>query len=296
MLLGGGDYKYELVEGWAKLPEGWVFSLVSDVAIDSRGRIYAFTRGKHPVVVFDQEGNFVTSWGYGEFGISPNLVSQSHGIFIDPDDKVYLTDAYQHVVRRYTLLGEMEQQWGTPGVPGVTYYRREFNMPTGVAMGPEGEIYISDGYGNRCIHKYTPTGEHILTWGDAGNGPGEFAVVHNIGCDKTGRVLVCDRENDRVQIFDPDGKHMETWEDVIAPGDVWITDDNTVYVVEQGGGGGRVSVFSPEGELLSRFAGSQGGVLEAPHGICVDGEGSVYVAEIGSGNQGQRLQKFARRQ
>jgi DNA-binding beta-propeller fold protein YncE len=294
MVLGDGDYKYELVQGWAKLPEGWVFSLVSDAAIDSRGRIYAFTRGKHPIIVFDKAGNFVTSWGYGEFGISPHIISQSHGIFIGPDDSVYLTDAYQHVVRKYTPLGDMEQQWGTTGVPGVTYYCREFNMPTGVAIAPDGCFYVSDGYGNRCVHKYTPAGEHLLTWGQAGSGPGEFAVVHNIGCDKTGRVLICDRENNRIQIFDPDGKHIETWSELLAPGDVWITDDNTIYVAEQGGGGGRVSVFSPAGELISRFSGAQGGVLEAAHGICVDDEGSIYVAEIGAGNRGQRLQKFVR--
>ena len=90
MALGEGDYRYELAEGWAKLPEGWVFSMVSDAAIDSKGRIFAFTRGKHPIIVFDKDGNFVTSWGYGEFGISPHLVSQSHGIFIGPDDEVYL--------------------------------------------------------------------------------------------------------------------------------------------------------------------------------------------------------------
>ena len=293
MALGEGDYKYELVEGWAKLPEGWSFSMVSDAAIDSKGRIFAFSRGKHPVIIFDKDGNFVTSWGYGEFGISPHLVSQSHGIFIGPDDEVYLTDAWQHVVRRYTLLGDMQRQWGRPGVSGVTYYQREFNMPTGVAIGPDGCIYVSDGYGNRCVHKYSSIGEHVTTWGEAGNGPGQFSVVHNIGCDKTGRVLVCDRENDRIQIFDPDGKHMETWTDVIAPGDVWVTDDNTVYVVEQGGMG-RVSVWSSEGELLSRFAGSEGGVLEAPHGICVDDEGSIYVAEIGGEGRGERLQKFAR--
>ena len=184
----------------------------------------------------------------------------------------------------------MEREWGTPGLPGVTYYKREFNMPTGVAIGPDGSIYVSDGYGNRCVHKYSSIGEHLLTWGEAGSGPGEFAVVHNIGCDKTGRVLVCDRENDRVQIFDPDGKHMETWTDVTAPGDVWVTDDNTIYVVEQGGSG-RVSVWSPEGERLSRFAGTEDGVLEAPHGICVDDEGSIYVAEIGGDGRGERLQK-----
>ena len=293
MTLGDGDYKYELVEDWAKLPEGWVFSLVSDVDIDSRGRIYTFTRGKHPIIVFDKEGNFITSWGYGEFGISPHLVSQSHGIFITPTDEVYLTDAYQHVMRKYTPLGDMEREWGTPGVPGVTHYRREFNMPTGITMAPDGCIYVSDGYGNRCVHKYSQSGEHLLTWGEPGKGPGQFAVVHNIGCDKTGRVFVCDRENNRIQIFDPEGKHMETWTDVVAPGDVWITDDNMIYVVEQGSGG-RVSVWTPEGERISRFAGAPAGVMEAPHGLCVDDEGSIYVAEIGADNLGQRLQKFTR--
>ena len=178
-------------------------------------------RGKHPIIVFDKDGNFVTSWGYGEFGISPHLVSQSHGIFIGPDDEVYLTDAWQHVVRRYTLLGEKESEWGRPGVPGVTYYKREFNMPTGVAIGP-GRIYLCVGWlwQSLCPQVFKRPGEHLLTWGDAGSGPGEFAVVHNIGCDKTGRVIVCDRENNRIQIFDPDGKHIETWTDVIAPGDV----------------------------------------------------------------------------
>lgn len=293
MSLGQGDYQYELVENWAKLPEGWAWSLVSDVAIDSQQRIYVFTRGKHPLIVFDKRGNFITSWGYGEFGISPHLVSQSHGIFIDPEDKVYLTDAYQHVVRRYTRLGEMERQWGTPGVPGVTHYRRHFNMPTGVAMDPDGSFYVSDGYGNRCIHKFSNQGEHVLTWGEPGSGPGQFAVVHNIGVDKAGRLLVCDRENNRIQLFDPEGEFLEEWTDVSAPGDVWVTDDGTIYVAEQGDSG-HVSVWSQQGDLISRFSGSRGGVMEAPHGLCVDDEGSIYVAEIGEHGHGQRLQKFAR--
>ena len=292
MTLGEGDYRYEEVEGWAKLPEGWEFTQVSDAAIDSQGRIYAFTRGKHPIVVFDQAGNFLTSWGYGEFGITPHLVSQSHGIFITPDDKVYLTDSFQHVVRRYDRLGDLERQWGTPGLPGVTFYSREYNMPTGVAFAPDGEsYYVSDGYGNRCVHKYSKDGEHLFSWGEAGSGPGQFAVVHNIGVDKTGRVLVCDRENSRIQIFDPDGKYMEQWTDVSNPGDVWITDENLIYVAEQGSGG-RVSIWSPEGEMLCRFWDDK--AIQSPHGLCVDDEGSIYVAEIGMDHKGQRLQKFAR--
>ena len=293
MALGEGDFKYELVEGWAKYPEGWVSSLVSDAAIDSRGHIYIFTRGKHPIIVFDKEGRFITSWGYGEFGISPHLISTSHGIFIGPDDEVYLTDSLQHIVRRYSRLGDMEREWGNRGVAAVTYHRGQFNMPTGVAIGLDGAIYISDGYANRCVHKYSKEGEHLLTWGEPGSGPGQFAVVHNIGCDREGRVLVCDRENDRIQIFDPDGVFIEEWTDVSMPGDVWITEEGMIYVVEQSDFG-RASVWTPAGECLSRFSGSQGGVLEAPHGVCVDDEGSIYVAEIGAGDLGQRIQKFAR--
>lgn len=293
MALGEGDYQYELVDGWPQTPEGWELSLVSDAAVDGQGRVYAFTRGKHPLIVFDKDGRFITSWGYGEFGISPNLVSQSHGIFIGPDDQVYLTDAYQHVVRRYSKLGEKNREWGVPGVPGVTYYRREYNMPTGVTFSSDGHMFVSDGYGNRSIHKYTSDGEHITSWGEGGSGPGQFAVVHNIGCDKEDRLLVCDRENNRIQLFDLDGKYIEEWTGVSSPGDVWITDDGMIYVVEQGTGG-HVSVWTPKGECISRFSGAEGGIVEAPHGVAVDDEGSIYVAEIGAGDRGQRILKFSR--
>ena len=289
MPLGQGDFQFELVDGWPNLPEGWIMAEASDAAIDSRGRIYVFTRGKHPIMVFDKEGNFVTSWGYGEFGLTPHLVSQSHGIFISPDDEVYLTDSLQHIVQRYSRLGDLEHQWGTVGVCKPTYNKDQFNMPTGVAMAPDGTIYVSDGYGNRCVHKFTGSGEHLKTWGEAGSAPGQFAVVHNLGVDSTGRVLVCDRENDRIQIFDPDGQFMEEWTGMSMPGDVWITADDTVYVAEQGESG-HLSVWTAEGERISRFSGTEGGVLTSPHGLCVDDEGSVYVAEIGNG---KRVQKFA---
>ena len=286
MPLGQGDYQYEAVEDWPNLPEGWIFSLVSDAAVDSQGRIYAFTRGKHPVMVFDKAGNFITSWGYGEFGITSHRPSEPHGVCIGPDDRVYLVDALQHIVRKYTRLGELEREWGNPGVPGMTHYRHEYNIPTGVAFDPDGSMYVSDGYGNRCVHKYSKEGDHLFSWGEGGSGPGQFAVVHNIVCDKTGRVVVCDRENNRIQIFDSDGAFIEEWTDLIGPGGAWITDDNIIYVAEHSGS--RISIWSPEGELISRFSGP---AVKSSHGICVDDEGSIYVAEI---NQGQRLQKFVR--
>ena len=217
-------------------------------------------------------------------------MSTSHGIFIGPDDEVYLTDSFQHIVRRYSRLGDLQHQWGERGACQPTFNGRPFNMPTGVALGPDGSIYVSDGYGNRRVHKYSKGGELQKSWGGPGSGPGEFAVVHNLGCDRDGRVIVCDRENNRIQLFDPDGAFMEEWADLSMPGDVWITDDNMVYVAEQGESG-HLSVWTPRGECISRFSGSPGGVLECPHGLCVDDEGGIYVAEIG---HAQRVQKFAR--
>ena len=212
-------------------------------------------------------------------------------------------DLYNHRVQKFTAEGKFLTAWGQKekvnnvrsvlnslfdeGLSGKFYFAAK------IAVHPEGEVYVSASYNTR-VQVFTEDGTFLRKWGGMGVWGGRFRVASDIAFDRKGRVYVADYYNNRVQIFDPDGKHMETWEDVIAPGDVWITDDNTIYVVEQGGGGGRVSVFSPEGELLSRFAGSQGGVMEAPHGICVDDEGSVYVAEIGGGSVGQRLQKFAR--
>jgi len=157
-----------------------------------------------------------------------------------------------------------------------------------------GRVALCLGWLWQSLHSQIhPRWRNIATWGGPGHGPGDFSIVHNIGCDRTGRLLVCDRENDRIQLFDPDGNYLEEWTGLEMPGDVWITPYNTIYVAEQGGSG-HVSVWSPDGRLISRFSGAPGGVLEAPHGICVDAQGSIYVAKIGGPGRGQRLQKFAR--
>ena len=124
-----------------------------------------------------------------------------------------------------------------------------------------------------------------------GAGPGEFALLHNIWVDDDSRVFICDRENDRIQIFDRDGNYLEEWTDLKKPGDIWVS-DGVVHVVEQGEECG-VSLWSLQGDLIARWRGNDGraGMLISPHGLCVDSRGSIYVTEIG---EAQRVTKFQR--
>ena len=296
MTLGTGDYRYERVEGWVKLPEYFVMDDVVDVATDSHDRLFAFCRGNHPVMIFDSDGNFISCWGEGHF-------KQPHGIFIDSDDLVYVVDNQTHTVEKYTPGGELlmrlpkEPSFGQIGWGMPLILRAPFNQPTGIALGPSGELFVSDGYANFLIHKFSPEGELLKTWGAPGTGPGQFALPHNIGVDRHGTVYVCDRENNRIQLFDIEGEFVTMWTELRYPSDVYIDQRNDViYVTESGGPSGqpRISIRDLHGNTLSMFEGreSEGkGVLGIAHGIWVDSHGDIYEGEI---VRNPRLQKFAR--
>ena len=278
-VLGSGDYRYKRVESWPNLPRNWQFGLASDGAVNSKDEIYIFSRGIHPITIWDIEGNFISSWGEGEFG-SP------HGIFIDPDDNVWLVDSNYHLVTQHKPDGEILNTWGRKLQPSASYLGKPFNMPSGLAFAPNGEIFVSDGYGGHRVHKFNSKGELMHSWGKQGSGPGEFALLHNIWVDKNSRVYICDRENDRKQIFSENGDFIEEWTDLQKPGDIWIHNDD-VYVVEQGSKGTcGVSIWSLEGELITRWRG-----IDAGHGICVDSHGNIYVTEIGDAD---KVSKFER--
>jgi DNA-binding beta-propeller fold protein YncE len=288
--VGEGDFRYELDASWPKIPEGWSLGLCSDVAVDSRDRVFVFNRARHPIVIFSQRGDFISSWGECEF-------KDPHGIFIAPDDSVWLTDTQFHVVTRHSPSGEMLQQLGDRGRCSPTVSNRgqngkPFNMPSGVAISKSGDIFVSDGYGNRRVHRFSAKGELKLSWGAPGTGPGEFALLHNVGIDSQGRVFICDRENSRIQIFNQQGKFLAQWTDVLSPGDVYMSRDKLIYVAEQGSPTG-VSIFTEKGDLVCRWRGARAG-MEAPHGIWADSKGNVYVAEIGRPGHGQRCRKYAR--
>lgn len=311
---------------WAKLPAGWSWKEATAVATDSRDRVYVFNRGDHPLMIFDRDGSFLTSWGEGVF-------TRAHGICIGPDDSVYCTDDGGHAVHKFTPDGKLLFTLGTPGKPSDTGatsmdFRTiqragpPFHYPCNVALSPTGEIYVCDGYGNARIHKFASDGRLLFSWGEPGSGPGQFNIPHGIAVGSDGTVFVADRENSRLQLFTPAGKFLAEWIGIARPCQVFIPKSGDVYVAELGyragmwpgtsappdATGGRVSVFDRSGKLLARWGGGTNpctpGDFFAPHDICVDSHGDVYVAEVtmsAGGNRGlvspdcHSLQKFSLR-
>jgi DNA-binding beta-propeller fold protein YncE len=321
-----GNPRYEVVEGWEQLPEGFHHADVVGVGTDSRDRLFIYTRGEERVIIYNRDGSFAGSWGEGVF------TPRTHGLTIAPDDSVYCVDEGKQVVYKFTPDGELMQTIGTPGVASDTGYdgrslasiRRggpPFNRPTNVALAPNGDLYVSDGYGNASVHHFSADGELIKTWGAPGIEAGQFNLVHGVAVAADGRVLIADRENDRIQFFSPDGEYLEEWHDVQRPTNIAIDRDGLIYVAEllhrpgdqsprlgaiEDERPGRVSVYDAAGKVLARWGGMDRcapGNFVGPHDICVDSHGDVYVGEV-TYTMGVRpglvpdgchtLQKFAR--
>jgi len=274
---------------------------VAGVATDSRDNVYVFNRGQHPVIVFSPDGEFLNSWGEGRF-VRP------HGLTIGPDDMLYLTDDRDHTVRKCTPDGCLLMTLGTSGKPSDTGlegfdYRTikhgggPFNYPTNLALGTNGEMYITDGYGNARVHKFSAEGALLHSWGEPGDGPGQFNIPHGIAIDQRGRVIVADRENHRLQFFSPDGEFLEVWTDVVRPCQVFVDKDNRIFVAELGMRCGlwpwmkrpadppaaRISIFDDKGRLQARWGNDDPLAPDgfyAPHDIWLDSQGSIYVGEV----------------
>ena len=284
MIFGQGTHQYTVEENWWTLPEGWEFGWVPAVAVDSQDRVYVYSRSEHPMVVFDRDGNFIDSWG-------DDILKDTHGIFIDADDNIYCTEREPHVIRKFTADGELLMTLGTPDVPGAE--GEPFNLPTDFALGPDGEMYISDGYGNARVHKYSPDGELIKSWGQPGTGPGEFDLPHCVRVDPRNRLMVADRENNRIQFFTLDGAYIEEWGDLLQPDTIYIDEDDLVYIAELGQ---RISIMTLDGEVISQWGSERGSTvpgefMACPHGIWLDSHGDIYVGEV---QADARLQKFIR--
>jgi hypothetical protein len=174
--VGSGDYRYRVNADWAKLPDGWSFKEVGGVGCDRNDNVYVFNRGAHPMMVFDRDGNFLRSWGEGQY-------PRAHGVHVAPDDTIFLTDDGGHFVRKVTLDGKVLLELGVPGKPSPYMSGTPFHRCTHTALSPGGDIYVSDGYGNSRVHKYSPDGKLLMSWGAPGTGEGEFNIVHNICCD-----------------------------------------------------------------------------------------------------------------
>ena len=288
--VGIAPYSYEVVEGWGKLPPDWTYREAAAVGVDSKDNVYVFCRGEHPIIVYDKDGNFLRSWG-------EDLFRRAHGITLGPDDTIYCTDDEDHTVRKCTLDGRVLLTLGVPGQPTPFMSGDPFNKCTHVALDPQsGDIYVSVGYCNAKVHKYSPDGKLLFSWGEPGTGPSEFNIVHNIATDKDGWVYVADRENHRIQVFDRNGRFETQWNNMSRPCGLYIDpkESQTVYVGEFGsaiflnadapGLGPRVSLMDTGGNTLARLGdgpmSEAPGRFIAPHGVSVDSEGSIYVAEV----------------
>jgi sugar lactone lactonase YvrE len=310
MVYGQGKFRYELIEGWARLPEGDSFMDVGGVATDSRDRVYVLSRSAEPISAFDRDGAIVTRWGQGHF-------KRAHGSCIGPDGSLYCTDDRNHTVSKFTADGKLLMQFGPKDKPSATGYRDgadlferiasiqrggpPFNRPTGIAVAPSGEMYIVDGYGNARVHRFTAAAELISSWGEPGPGPSQFRLPHNVALDRQNRVWVVDRENHRIQIFSQDGTFLNQWTDLFRPTDLAMDDEGIVYVSELCR---RISIFDLEGRLLARFGNEnhppESPLFVAPHAIAVDSRGDLYVGEVSMTHAkvdkgANTLQKFVRK-
>jgi len=306
--VGFGEYQFELVEGWPKVEiEGGI----ADVTCDAQGRVYAGVRNRQEtgkpgnifgggghVLVLDRDGNLVANWG--------NICSSPHGIWINEAGEIFLSDTGDHVVTKHAPSGEVLLTLGTRGQAGAP--GAAFNMPTHAVEGPNGDIFVSDGYGQNRIHRFSAKGEHIVSFGGGdsvflyrrfgtgpeggvqGTGPGEFNVPHDVFVDRDSRVYVLDRENNRWQVFSEDGEVESILDGLDHPNKIVLDAAGNFNLVGAGG----VEVRRPDGTFVGRWGekgDGPGQFIATVHGGWIDDQGSLYMAEAGFIN---RLQKFAR--
>ena len=285
--IGSGDFTYEVVDNWAKLPDGWTIGQ-AEPACDSQDRVYIFNRSDHPLMVFDCEGNFLSEWG-------KEYLTDAHGIYISGEDLIYLPVRESHAIVKCTLDGKPLMTmgiWDTPSDtggarPDGTMWKAAgpFNRCTDIALAPNGDLFVSDGYANSRVHKFSPEGKLLHSWGRPGKrGPGEFHIPHGIWVHWDGRVMVCDRENNRIQLFTGDGEYLGMWTDLARPCDIFVDSAGIAYVVELDA---FMTILNMDGEVLAKLdIGAAGG-----HAVWADSHGDLY---IGHNQEGRRLVKLVR--
>jgi peptidylglycine monooxygenase len=258
LVTGLGDHLYRVIYPWNRSRLGHI----SQLALDSAGRVYVYQRTGSPVVVLSPDGEMIGSWGTGQ-------ISDPHGIFITRDDRVLLVDRDAHQIMVFDTAGRLKATIGERHRPR---FAKPFNHPTDVAEAPGGALYVCDGYGNAHVHCFAPDGTHKFSWGGIGTGPGEFSTPHGIWVMPDGRVLVADRENDRVQVFTPEGKYLAEWGNLYHPMDIYQGRDGTVFVTDQAP---HVVAYAPDGTVIGRCKAN----ATHAHGIWGDATGNLYLAE-----------------
>jgi peptidylamidoglycolate lyase len=307
---GSAHSQYQVVHGWPLLPEGQLLGQVSGVGVDSHNHVFVFRRAENSalggqpaptkpitspaVLEFDgATGKLLSSWGENRF-IAP------HGLTVDRQDNVWLTDIALHQVFKFDHSGKLLLSLGEKEVSGLD--GSHFNKPTDVAVAGDGSVYVSDGYGNSRVVKLSPEGRLVLQWGTKGTAPGQFDLPHGITLDQSGKVYVADRSNKRVQIFDNAGRYLAEWKgtEYGRPWAVRMGADGYMYVIDGGDlptappDRARVLIVDLNGKIVDSFGrfGNYDGQFVWPHDVAVAPDGVVYVGDVLTG---MRVQKFVRR-
>lgn len=255
--------RYHVERFWGSVPEGHALGLVSTLAVASDGAVVVAQRNGPPVLVFNVDGSLRHAW-------PEHLAADPHGVHVDTMDRVLLVDRDAHQVLIADLAGNIIMRLGERDRPR---FQAPFNHPTSAAVASDGEIYVADGYGNSAVHRFAADGRHQQSWGRPGSGPGEFTTPHSVWLDRSNRVLVADRENDRVQLFGRDGEYLSSWQGFYHPMDICEDEHGFIYVTDQVP---RMSQLEPSGKLVGRCR----PVWNVPHGIACSCDGTFYVIEM----------------
>ena len=299
--------KYQLVNNWPQLPKGYALGEVTGVGIDTSQNIFLFHRaGRKWTTPFPdslislntilmlnrQTGKILNSWG-------ANLFIMPHGLTVDKNNNVWVTDVALQQIFKFSHDGKLLMKLGVANLAGND--ATHFNLPTDVAIADDGSFYVSDGYGNSRVVKFSKEGNYLFEWGKKGDKPGEFNIPHAIDLDSYGNVYVADRENNRIQKFDGNGKFLKEWKNNKAVQLYALTVDkknNNVFAIDYSTifyifiKGSDILQFDSSENLLNRFGrtGSYTGPVCRYHDIAVDNEGNIYVGDI-LGNQIQKFKK-----
>ena len=290
--ISSGGYSYDVIESWAKVPAGWSFGLVTGVAVDSKDRVYiCHQKEEPPLMVFDREGNYLSSWG-------SDFMVEAHHMYIDAQDHIYLADRGSHEVSKLTLDGRHLIDMGHRGQPSDTGCYEDggevlraagpFNRPTHLTPSPSGDMYASDGYRNCRVHRFSANGDLISSWGTPVPGvQGGLHGPHSVWVDRQGLVYVCDRYNNRIQIFSPTGDYVSEWPNLNDPTDMFVVDDRTAYVYEGG-------PYPPDNYVTVRdMSGNIQAQWDTPpaHSLWVDTHGDIYLTIVTQ----KRVMKYIRK-
>ena len=273
---------FHIDEDFFKLPDNIWPSEAVGVALNSKGHIFLLNRGNHPLLEFGPDGSFIGSLGEGS-----TIFHAAHSVRFDADDNMWLVDAGNNVVVKFTAkrrivqaLGRRLEPWVymTHGIERAIPGPASFYQPTDTAVGPDGSTYITDGYGNSRVVKFNREGNLVKYWGDRGARPGQFNTPHSIVIDKNANLYVADRQNNRVQVFDTDGTFKQEWPlDGLAWSLCITPGRNQVIFV---GSVGKVYKMGLDGKVLGTFGklGRLPGWFDSIHAIACPDEKTVYVA------------------